>query len=75
MENLTCADPVAKLLTLGCSPAQRFTWPNFLQMGLSNEHIPERIILMQDFELANQPGIKTTMNLLLFLGKCTPGAP
>jgi hypothetical protein len=53
METLTFTDPVAQLLTLGMNNEMMFSWPKYLEMGFTAEHIPELIRLVQDFELAN----------------------
>lgn len=55
METFTYTDPVAKLLTLGSKYDLKVSWPNYLKMGFTSEHIPELIHLVQDFELANLP--------------------
>src|SRR5438093_123369 len=43
-------DPVARLLTLGDARPVK-TWPNYLELGLSREHVPELIRMATDDEL------------------------
>ena len=44
------SEPVKKLLTYG--DARKFReWPDYLKLGLSNEHIPELIAILMDNEL------------------------
>jgi hypothetical protein len=52
MSTTTYTSPVDKLLTLGeAEPVDWDQWPNYLELGLSHEHIPELIRMATDLEL------------------------
>jgi Protein of unknown function (DUF1186)/PBS lyase HEAT-like repeat len=52
MSATTYTSPVDKLLTLGePEPFRPEKWPDYLEFGLSSEHIPDLIRMATDFEL------------------------
>ena len=55
-------DPVAKLLTYGNSDIKRMgeAWPNYLELGFTNEHVPDLVRMATDSDLsgANQNELK-----------------
>jgi len=52
MDTTTYSPPVDKLLTYGeAEPAGSKDWPNYLELGLGPEHIPDLIRLATDTEL------------------------
>ncbi len=52
MNTTTYPSPVDKLLTIGePDPAQSQDWPNYLELGLGPEHIPDLLRMLADNEL------------------------
>ncbi len=52
MDTTTYAPPVDKLLTIGKpDPTDAKDWPDYLELGLTTEHIPELLRMLTDKEL------------------------
>ena len=45
--------PVSELLTLGEKPARQREWPDYLELGLTREHVPELLRMVADEEFIN----------------------
>jgi len=59
MSASTYTSPVDKLLTFGkAEPVDWDQWPNYLEFGLSLEHVPELIRMATDFELRGRESKK-----------------
>ena len=57
--NTTYTSPVDKLLTLGeAEPVVPDAWPNYLELGLGPEHIPDLIRMATDHEIRAIESIK-----------------
>ena len=55
MDKIDYPHPVSKLLTQGdCRPTAG-KWPNYLELGLTQEHIPELIRMLTDEDLIWAP--------------------
>ncbi len=55
MNSVEYTDPVKKLLTLGTRPSAREEWPDYRELGLGREQIPELIRMLTDEELHFAP--------------------
>ncbi|HEX9132162.1 MAG TPA: hypothetical protein VF844_07710, partial [Ktedonobacteraceae bacterium] len=52
MSATTYVSPVDKLLTLGkAQPVDSDKWPNYLELGFGQEHIPDLMRMAKDHEL------------------------
>jgi hypothetical protein len=59
MSTTSYTSPVDKLFTLGkAEPVDWDRWPNYLELGLSLEHVPELIRMATDLELRGRESIE-----------------
>ncbi len=65
--------PVDVLITLGEDPAREYPWPDYLQYGLTSEHIPDLIRMATDYDLnwarADDPKVFAPLHAWRALGQ------
>ena len=72
MSKTTYTPPTDKLLTFGKAEAVDWDqWPNYLELGLSLEHVPELIRMATDLELRGREINRRRRRGSRILGTCT----